>query len=255
VVAAPDGIGGPVTYVRHEGHWQGPLRTSPVITHMTAPEKGKTYPVFDSVQALVVAADLGIVELHPWNSVPGDPGLPGRMVFDLDPDEGQSFADVAHAADELETRLLGLGLLSFVKTSGRRGLHVVVPFDQPKVEPASWAEVRGLALQVCRDMAADSPGRYTTALPKAERRGRLFLDYLRNDPGHHAASLLSPRTTPEATVSMPIDWKALREPIDPRGYTVRDAPKRLRESNPWTLYEAAARPIRYARDRAGRRRR
>ena len=244
VVAAPDGIGGPVTYVRHEGHWQGPLRTSTLIRHMTVEAKGKTYPVFDTVKALVEAADLGVVEFHPWNSAPNEPMTPDRLVFDLDPEEGQRFEAVAQAARELESRLLHFGLLAFLKTSGKRGLHMVTPLDQERRQPVSWAQARGFAADLCRAMAADSPDRYTTALPKAERRGRLFLDYLRNDPGHHAVGLLSPRTVPEASVSMPIDWKALRAPLDPRAFTVREAPRLLREKNPWKAYAACARPLR-----------
>jgi bifunctional non-homologous end joining protein LigD len=246
VVAAPDGIDGPQTFVRHEGHWQGPLRTSPLIRHMEVEATGKTYPAFDSAKGLVAAADMALVELHPWNSMADEPMTPERLVFDLDPDEGQTFADVAAAAQELEIRLLDLGLIAFLKTSGKRGLHVVVPFEQFPKDRVSWKEARTFAEVLCRQMAADSPDRYTVALPKAQRRGRLFLDYLRNDPGHHAVGLLSPRVVPGAPVSMPIDWKALRERVEASAFTVRNASRLVREVEPWRLYDAVARPLRYA---------
>ena len=243
LLLAPDGIAGPRTYVRHEGHWRGELRTSARITHWTVAEKAKTYPGFDTVEALVTAADLGVVEIDPWNSLPGRPMLPGRLVFDLDPEAAHGAADIVDAALELKDRLAAAGLAAFVKTSGQRGLHVVTPLRQDLQHPTSWAESRSFAKRLCEAMAADSPGRYTTVLPKAQRRGRLFLDYLRNDPGHHAVGLLSPRTTAAATVSMPLSWSDLRRGFDNRAFTVRNAAARLRRRRPWPDAEAAAAPL------------
>jgi bifunctional non-homologous end joining protein LigD len=243
LVMAPEGVTGEQTYVRHEGHWRGALRTSPLITHWTVAEKGKTYPGFDTPDALVVAADLGVVEIHPWNSVPGDPSLPGRLVFDLDSDAAHGFGDVLRAAFELRDRLAAYGLAAFLKTSGQRGAHVVTPFLQASHDPTDWPESRAFGKRVCEEMAADSPDRYTTALPKAQRRGRLFLDYLRNDPGHHAVGLLSPRVAPTATVSMPVSWTEAAAGLANSDFTIRNAVQRLKRRRPWAGYDKAAAPL------------
>ncbi|HEX2559205.1 non-homologous end-joining DNA ligase [Phenylobacterium sp.] len=243
VVTAPDGVFGEVTWVRHEGHWQGSLRTSPLITHWTVAEKAKTYPGFDTAEALVQAADMAIVEIHPWNSVPGQPMLPGRLVFDLDPEEGQALDEILAAAVELKARLARAGLAAFLKSSGKRGVHLVTPLLQREDAPTSWQAARDYAKRLCLEMAADSPGLYTTALPKAQRRGRIFLDYLRNDPGHHAVALLSPRAVAGAPVSMPLDWADARKALAGQPWTVRNAAARLRKRDPWADLEAAAAPL------------
>ncbi|MFC3079657.1 non-homologous end-joining DNA ligase [Phenylobacterium terrae] len=247
VVTAPDGILGEVTWVRHEGHWQGSLRTSPLITHWTVAEKGKTYPGFDTPEALVQAADIAVVEIHPWNSVPGRPMLPGRLVFDLDPEEGQTLDQILAAATELKARLEQAGLAAFLKSSGKRGVHLVTPLLQRETAPTSWQAARDFAKRLCLEMAADSPGLYTTALPKAQRRGRIFLDYLRNDPGHHAVALLSPRAAPGAPVSMPLAWGEARKALSGAPFTIRNAATRLRRRDPWADLEAAAAPLPTAR--------
>jgi len=243
VLVAPDGITGARTYVRHEGHWRGALRDSPRITHWTVAEKAKTYPGFDSAEALVEAADIAVVEIHPWNSLPGEPMAPGRLVFDLDPEASHGFEDVLAAAFEIKARLEALGLAAFLKSTGQRGLHVVTPLAQSGRSPTSWEEARTFAKRLCEGMAADSPALYTTALPKAQRRGRIFLDYLRNDPGHHAVALLSPRAAPGATVSMPIAWPRPRQRIDNAAYTIWNAPAGLRRSSAWQGYADAAAPL------------
>jgi bifunctional non-homologous end joining protein LigD len=251
VVIAPDGITGPATYVRHEGHWQGLIRTSPRITHWRVAEKAKTYPGFDTAEALRVAADIAVVEIHPWNSVAGAPMRPGRLVFDLDPEASHDFREIIEAAFELKDRLESYGLSAFLKTSGGRGVHVVTPIAQDPDAPTTWEVARGFAKRVCEQMAGDSPDRYTTALPKAQRRGRIFLDYLRNDPGHHAVGLLSPRAAPGATVSMPATWAEARKRLSNADFTVRNAVARLRRGDPWAGYAEAAAPLPIGARRAG----
>lgn len=243
VVTAPDGIFGEVTWVRHEGHWQGSLRTSPLLTHWNVAEKGKTYPGFDTAEALVQAADIAVVEIHPWNSVPGRPMLPGRLVFDLDPEEGQTLDQILAAAVEMKARLARAGLAAFLKSSGKRGVHLVTPLLQREDAPTGWQAARDFAKRICLEMAADSPGLYTTALPKAQRRGRIFLDYLRNDPGHHAVALLSPRAIPGAPVSMPLAWSEARTALGGATFTIRNAAAALRRRDPWADLEAAAAPL------------
>lgn len=127
----------------------------------------------------------------------------------------------------------------------------MVPFRQDERKPASWAEAKAFAKGVCAAMAADSPERYTIALPTAARRGRVFLDYLRTDQTRHASGLLSPRATPEATVSMPLAWSQATPALDPKAFTIVSALPLLRQRPVWRDYEAQATPLRRAIARLG----
>ena len=252
VLLAPDGIRGELFFQRHEGQRVGGLRDAPAVTHVDVPSTGHVFPQFDSVEALQAAAQSDAIELHPWNCVPGDPSLPGRFLFDLDPDEGLPFDRVLDAAHELRDRLTDMGLPAFLKTSGGKGLHLVTPFLQDPQRPVSWAEAKAFAKGLCATMAADSPELYTVALPKAARKGRVFLDYLRTDQTRHASALLSPRATPEATVSMPLAWRDAKPGLDPKAFTVVSALPLLRRRPAWQDYETQATPLRRAIERLAR---
>ncbi len=249
VLLATDGVAGELFYQRHEGQRRGGLREAPEVTHVAVPGTGHVFPQFDTPEALAAAAQAAAVELHPWNCVPGDPGLPGRFVFDLDPDEGLAFEAVLTAAVELRDRLTDLGLPSRLKTSGGKGLHVVCSFAQDSARPVTWMEAKDFARSVCAAMAADSPERYTIALPKVARRGRVFLDYLRTDQTRHAAAVVSPRATPAATVSMPLAWREAKPGLDPKAFTMANALTRLRRRKPWRDDGREAAPLRAAIDR------
>ena len=246
VLLAPDGIGGELFFQRHEGQRIGGLRDAAAVTHVEVPALEHVFPQFDSAEALQAAVQSDAIELHPWNCVPGDVDLPERFVFDLDPDESLAFERVIDAAIELRDRLVQLGLSPFLKTSGGKGMHLVTPFRQDEAKPVSWAEAKAFAKDVCAAMAADSPDRYTIALPKAQRRGRVFLDYLRTDQTRHAAGLLSPRATPEATVSMPLAWRDAKRGLDPKAFTVVSAVPLLRQRPVWRDYATQATPLRRA---------
>jgi bifunctional non-homologous end joining protein LigD len=150
------------------------------------------------------------------------------------------------AAKELRERLQAVGLTGFCKTTGGKGLHVVTPLTYGKRDTATWAEAKTFARQICSDMATDSPDRYLINMSKQQRKGKIFLDYLRNDTKSTAVALLSPRARPGARVSMPLTWAQVKAGLDPAAFTIRTVPGLLRRSKAWADYEDAAASLKTA---------
>jgi bifunctional non-homologous end joining protein LigD len=187
---------------------------------------------------------MSIVEIHTWSCLGDATETPDRIVIDLDPDPGVPWRRVVEAAGLVRGRLEALGLGAFVKTTGGKGLHIVSPL----VPEASWQEVFAFSRAFAEGLVAEAPRAFTTAMPKARRRGKILIDYLRNNRGNTSVCALSPRATKGAPVSWPVSWRELSR-IDPTAPTVATVPRmlRARKTDPWAGYDEARRALRAAR--------
>ena len=222
-------------YQRHAG--SGVL---PELREVTVPGFDDPYLYIENTAGLIAMVQMGTLEVHPWGVTVDVPDKPDRIIFDLDPDEGLGFDAVVRAALEVRERLDALGLTSFVKTTGGKGLHVVVPI----APTTAWPEAKAWSKRLSEAMAADAPDRYLTRISKAERVGRLFIDYLRNDPTSTAVAPYSTRSRPGAPVAMPLEWDELDPSLDPADFTLRSAPALLaKRKDPWSAMIGIRQPL------------
>ncbi len=212
------------------------------IRAIAAREKGKTvrYLSVDSLPGLIALVQMGVLELHTWGSRAPRIERPDRMTFDLDPGPQVGWEEIRQGAMRLRALLHDLDLGAFVKTTGGKGLHVVVPIAPEQ----SWDFVKDFSRALAERVAREAPDRYIATMSKAKREGKIFIDYLRNSRTATAVCAYSTRARPGATVSMPLRWEDLKK--DPRAsFTVHSVPARLARlrKDPWQDYEAARRPL------------
>jgi bifunctional non-homologous end joining protein LigD len=172
-----------------------------------------------------------VLEIHPWGSRISDLERPDRLIFDLDPGEGIGWKEVVQAAREVRDRLAAHRLESFVKTSGGKGLHVVIP-----ITPAvGWDTAKSFTKGIAEQMSADSPARFLSVMTKAKRHGRIFVDYLRNGRGATSVAAYSTRARSGAPVSTPLTWGELDQLTSANSFTIDNIPARLKsvKRDPW----------------------
>ena len=193
-------------------------------------EEGEKIISIDTLDGLIALVQGGVLEVHVRGSAVDDRERANRLVFDLDPGPGVDFAAVKDAAREVRKRLRRVKLTSFVKTTGGKGLHVVVP-----IRPAPWDVAKRFAHIVAASMAKDEPRRYTANPIKSRRHNRVFIDYLRNSREATAIAPYSTRARPGAPVAVPVAWSELSAIKAGNQYTVKNLAQRLSKlgADPW----------------------
>jgi bifunctional non-homologous end joining protein LigD len=208
-----------------------------VLERVKIEERSKIgeYLVARDLDGLVALAQMSILEIHPWNAEADTVESPDRVIFDLDPDPAVPWARVVEAAFELRRRLAALDLDSVVKTTGGKGLHVVVPFAAGRGTSASWDEAFGFSLAVAQKLEREQHGAFVTTMSKAKRVGKIFIDCFRNQRGNTAVAAYSTRARPGAPVAVPLTWDELSPALDPRAFTVETVPARVAKlrADPW----------------------
>ncbi|MFL5253490.1 MAG: DNA ligase D [Rhodopila sp.] len=234
ILRCPEGIDGEHFFQKH-AHGTMPAG----VRDGTA--DGAPYLAIDDFQGLAAMVQMSAIELHAWGATEADPLHPDQLVFDLDPGDNVTFRQVIDAALELRPALAGLGLEAFCRTTGGKGLHLVVPL-KPK---ADWDTAREFCKRFAETVSAVEPERYLSTVKKADRRGRILIDWLRNGLGSTAVASFCPRARPGAGVATPLAWAEVTPKLDPSAFTLATVPDRLRRlrANPWEGFDAARQPL------------
>ena len=234
ILRCPEGIAGEQFFQKH-GHGTLP---SPVRQGEAG---GQPYLAIDDAEGLIAMAQISAIELHAWGAKEADPLHPDQMVFDLDPGDGVAFAEVVNAARDVRERLHRVKLESFCRTTGGKGLHLVVPLKPA----AGWDQVKQFCRAFAETLSEDQPKRFLSTVKKVDRQGRILIDWLRNGLGATAVASYCPRARPGAGVAMPLAWDDVTTKLDPTAFTLRNTPQRLarQKRDPWAGFETARQPL------------
>jgi bifunctional non-homologous end joining protein LigD len=230
LVRCPDGVAAGCFFQKHAGE-----STPDEIGIVEVPEASGALAPYMSVRdtaGLLAMAQISALELHVAGVRADQPRRPDRMVLDLDPAPDVPFARVMEAARELRRRLQRAQLRSFVMSTGGKGLHVVVPLERRH----DVAEVSGFAEALARALEREQPARFVAKASKAARRGRIFVDWVRNARGATAIAPYSPRARPGAPVAVPLAWEELKAGLRPDGFSLADVRRRVARRDPWAGY-------------------
>ena len=231
LVRCPEGLAEACFYQKHSGWW-----APEALRRVKIQEKTKVgdYLVVDDLAGLIGLVQIGILEVHTWNSLADDVEHPDRIVIDLDPDEGLPWPRVVEAARRVRDRLAADKLKSFVKTTGGKGLHVVAPLTGK----ATWDASAAYTERIATEIAGEEPRSYVAEMSKAKRRGKVFIDWLRNVRGATSIAAYSTRAKPAAPVSVPLEWDELDAKGGPPEFTVKNLARRLgrMKTDPWAAY-------------------
>ncbi|ESQ94430.1 DNA ligase D [Asticcacaulis benevestitus] len=238
MLRCPEGIGDACFFQRHIGH--GEMKHI-YDTGIAVKGRDEDYMMIKDREGLITLVQWGVIELHPWGCKADKPDLPDKMIFDLDPDPETPWKQVIDGVHEVKARMDELGLKNFLKTTGGKGLHIVVPLTRKY----SWNTVKAFTRAIAQSMAHDMPDKYIAVATKAARKGKIFVDYLRNDLTATAVAPFSVRAREGAGVATPLVWDELNVKLQPSDYTISTIAKRLAQlkSDPWADFATTKQTI------------
>jgi bifunctional non-homologous end joining protein LigD len=231
LVRCPQGLSGDCFFMKHSKVW-----APPALRRVSIQEKTKVgdYLIADTPAAIVSLVQMDVLEIHTWNTCIDNVELPDRVVFDIDPGSQVPWTRVVESARLVRRMLETMGLESFPKTTGGKGLHVVVPL----IPRANWKECLDFSRALAEAIERHAPDQYTTAFAKAGRERKILVDYLRNNRTNTSVAAFSTRARKGAPISMPIRWEELASSLKPAAWTIRTAERRLSalRRDPWRDY-------------------
>lgn len=234
LVRAPDGVGKQTFFQKHA--MKGMPKEIKLIPITESDGKSEDYLTLPDATAIVSAAQISALEFHLWGARNKDLEHPDRLIFDLDPDEELDFQIVKRAAFDIKALLESADLTSFAMITGGKGIHIVLNV-KPKLE---WDEFKQFSGDVAEQIAALDPKRFVANMSKAKRKGRIFIDYLRNGRGATAIAPYSPRARGTAPIAVPVSWEELRTIPAASVFKLKDMHARLSEPDPWADYSKSA---------------
>jgi bifunctional non-homologous end joining protein LigD len=233
LVRCPDGVGKPCFFQKHS--MQGMPDSIRVGMQTSSKDEEEEYLYVDGIGGVMGLVQMNVIEIHPWGSTVADLEHPDRLVFDLDPDAGVEWSRVRDCARLLRDRLQAVGLESFLRTTGGKGLHVVVPLN-PRPD---WDTAKIFSHALARTLEQESPKEYVSVATKSKRKGRIFIDYLRNARGSTAVASFCVRARKGAGVATPLHWEELSRLRSGAQYTIENIARRLKtmKDDPWAHIE------------------